>query len=502
MPMTFATILHALDGHVRILEQHGDLGLPVNAITDDSRTVSPRGLFVAVKGEHVDGHHFVSAALKGGTGALVVQEQVNVVSIPFVRVDDSRKALGLLGSRYYGDPSTRIRMIGVTGTNGKTTTTYICKALLEGLGQHVGLIGTVAYQIGSTTMPAAHTTPGALELQRLLAQMAAADCTTAVMEVSSHALAQDRTSGCEYDVAVFSNLTQDHLDFHKTMEEYFQAKLRLFTGLAGGRKANKRAIINVDDPFGHRIVEQSPVPVWTYALKAKADLRAEEMRLSNQGTTFTAATPVGNVYVESHLVGEHNVYNLLAAIGVALHEGATPDHIRHAVGNVLNVPGRFERVIAGQPFTVVVDYAHTEDALVRLLTAAEALKSGRIITVFGCGGDRDRGKRPKMGAAAVRYSDVVILTSDNPRTEDPQAILDQVEGGVVEALRQRPHVQYRKIADRRQAIEEAVKEARGTDMVLIAGKGHEDYQIVGTEKLHFDDREVARSAIQRLGIRV
>jgi UDP-N-acetylmuramoyl-L-alanyl-D-glutamate--2,6-diaminopimelate ligase len=502
MPMTFATILQALDGHVRVLEQHGDLGLSLTAITDDSRTVSPRSLFVAVKGERVDGHHFIPAALKGGMGALVVQVPVGEVNIPFVRVDDSRKALGLLGSRYYGDPSSRIRMIGVTGTNGKTTTTYVCKALLEGLGQQVGLIGTVAYQIGSTAMPAAHTTPGALELQRLLAQMVAAECATVVMEVSSHALAQDRTSGCEYDVAVFSNLTQDHLDFHKTMEEYFQAKLRLFTGLAGGRKANKRAIINIDDPFGHRIAERSPAPVWTYAVKGRADLCAEEVRLSNQGTTFRAATPVGSFFVESHLVGEHNVYNLLAAIGVALHEGATSDHICQAVGKVLNVPGRFERVMAGQSFTVVVDYAHTEDALVRLLTAAEALKAGRIITVFGCGGDRDRGKRPKMGAAAVRYSDVVILTSDNPRTEDPHAILDQVEGGVIEGLQQRPHVQYRKIADRRQAIEEAVREARSTDMVLIAGKGHEDYQIVGTEKLHFDDREVARSAIQRLGIRV
>lgn len=500
--MTLATMLQALDGRVKVLERQGDLSVSVKAITDDSRTTSSQSLFVAVKGERVDGHRFISAALKGGASALVAQEAVSGISLPFVRVEDSRRALGLLGSRFYGDPSSRIRMIGITGTNGKTTTTYVCKALLEGLGRQVGLIGTVAYQIGTSTMPATHTTPGALELQRLLAEMVTNGCATAVMEVSSHALAQDRTSGCEYDVAVFSNLTQDHLDFHKTMEDYFQAKLRLFTGLAEGHKENKRAIINVDDSYGSQIIERSPVPVWTYALKRKADLRAEDVRLSIRGTTFTAATPVGSFPVESHLVGEHNVYNLLAAIGVALHEGATPDQIRRAVGNVLNVPGRFERVIAGQPFTVVVDYAHTEDALVRLLTTAETLKTGRIITVFGCGGDRDRGKRPKMGAAAVRYSDVVILTSDNPRTEDPYAILEQVEVGVVEGLRQRPDVQYRKIADRRQAIEEAVRQAQSPDMVLIAGKGHEDYQIVGTEKLHFDDREVARNAIQRLGIRV
>ncbi|MDF0668602.1 MAG: UDP-N-acetylmuramoyl-L-alanyl-D-glutamate--2,6-diaminopimelate ligase [Nitrospira sp.] len=496
--MTLATLLQALEGQVKILDRHGNLNVSVHAITDDSRAVAADGLFVAARGERVDGHEFIPAAVRGGMVALVSQQPVSGVSLPFVRVDDSRKALGLLGSRFYGDPSSQIRMIGVTGTNGKTTTTYVCKALLETLGHPVGLIGTVVYQIGEHTMPATHTTPGSLELQQLLAKMVAGGCTTAVMEVSSHALAQDRTSGCEFDVAVFSNLTQDHLDFHKTMEEYFRAKLRLFTGLKRGLKTNKRAIINIDDPYGNRIVERSPVPVWTYAINAKADLRAEAVRLSLRGTNFTAATPVGSFPIESQLVGEHNVYNLLAAVGVALHEGATPAQIRAAVAKIINVPGRFERVIAGQSFTVAVDYAHTEDALVRLLTAAQALKTGRIITVFGCGGDRDRGKRPKMGEAAVRYSDVVILTSDNPRTEDPLSILEQVEVGVIEGLRQRPHVQYRKVPDRREAIEEAVREARSADMVLIAGKGHEDYQIIGTRKVHFDDREVARGAIERL----
>lgn len=496
--MTFAMMLQALQGQVGILESHGNLDVPVSAITDDSRAVGVGSVFVAVKGEQVDGHQFIPAAMKAGMAAMVTQQPTAGVSIPFARVADSRKALGLLGSRFYGEPSSQIRMIGVTGTNGKTTTTYVCKVLLEALGRQVGLIGTVAYQIGKETIPASHTTPGALELQQLLAKMVAGGCTTAVMEVSSHALAQDRTSGCEYDVAVFSNLTQDHLDFHKTMEEYFQAKLRLFTGLTETHKPNKRAIVNADDPSGSRIKQHCPAPVWTYALKAKADLRAEDVRLSLGGTTFTAATPAGSFPIESHLVGEHNVYNLLAAIGVALHEGATPDQVRQAVTRVINVPGRFERVMAGQRFTVVVDYAHTEDALVRLLTAAQALKAGRIITVFGCGGDRDRGKRPKMGRAAVQYSDVVILTSDNPRTEDPLSILHEVEVGVTDALRQRPHVQYRKVADRCEAIGVAVREARPDDMVLIAGKGHEDYQIIGTKKFHFDDREVAREAIGQL----
>ena len=499
--MTLAELLQGLEGRVSILDQRGALNVLVTNITDDSRKVSTGSLFVAVKGEQVNGHQFIPSAMKAGMTALVAQDVVKGVVVPYVRVEDSRKALGLLGGRFYGDPSSHIRMIGITGTNGKTTTTYVCKALLEAVGRTVGLIGTVAYQIGNATIPAAHTTPGALELQQLLARMVNEGCSTAVMEVSSHALAQDRTSGCEYDVAVFSNLTQDHLDFHKTMEEYFQAKLRLFTGLNGTQKPNKRAIINLDDSHGARIAALCPAPVWTYGITSKADLRAEGVRLSLQGSTFHAATPVGTFPITSHLVGEHNVYNLLAAIGVALHEGVTPDNIQSAVAQVTNVPGRFERVIAGQAFTVVVDYAHTEDALVRLLAAAQALKTGRIITVFGCGGDRDRGKRPKMGIAAVRASDVVILTSDNPRTEDPHSILEQVEVGVVEGLRQRPHVQYRKVVDRRDAIGEAIGEARPGDMVLIAGKGHEDYQILGTTKVHFDDREVARAAIEWLGMK-
>jgi UDP-N-acetylmuramoyl-L-alanyl-D-glutamate--2,6-diaminopimelate ligase len=497
-PITLMQLLAALRGQVEILEQRGDASLPVHAITDDSRAVTAGSLFVAVKGERVDGHRFVEQAIKAGAGAVVVQEAAASGPVPLVQVADSRKALGLLGSRFHGDPSARLKMIGVTGTNGKTTTTYLCKSLLEGIGRRVGLIGTVGYQIGQETIPASHTTPGALDLQALLTKMVEGGLTDAVMEVSSHALALDRTAGCEYDVAVFTNLTQDHLDFHHTMDEYFEAKLRLFTGLAGGKKTGKRAIVNLDDPRGGAIRAACPVPVWGYAIKSQADIKAERVRLSLTGTAFTAATPAGSFAVESRLVGEHNVYNLLGAIGVALHSGATSDQVCEAAARITNVPGRFERVSSGQDFTVVVDYAHTEDALLRLLTAAQALKTGRIITVFGCGGDRDRGKRPKMGRAAVEYSDVVILTSDNPRTEDPMAILHEVEIGVREALERRNHVQYHMVPDRREAIGAAIQEARRDDMVLIAGKGHEDYQIIGSKKFHFDDREVAREAIQQL----
>ncbi len=496
--MTVGQLMAALEGQVEIVERRGGLDRAVTAVTDDSRAVASGSLFVAVKGERVDGHTFIPQVVQAGAAAIVAQGPVETGTIPLVRVADSRKALGLLGSRFYGDPSAQLSMIGVTGTNGKTTTTYLCKALLEGIGRRVGLIGTVAYQIGAETIPASHTTPGALELQGLLAKMKHAGLNSVVMEVSSHALAMDRTAGCEYDVAVFTNLTQDHLDYHRTMEEYYQAKLRLFTGLGVGKKTGRRAVVNMDDPRGSQIRAACAVPVWGYAVTNRADLKAEQVRLSMNGTAFTAATPAGTFAVESRLVGEHNVYNLLGAIGVALHAGATCDQVREAVAGVTNVPGRFERVSAGQDFTVVVDYAHTEDALVRLLSAAQALKTHRIITVFGCGGDRDRGKRPKMGRAAVEHSDIVVLTSDNPRTEDPMAILREVEVGVREALQSRSQVEYRLVPDRREAIGTAVGLARTGDIVLIAGKGHEDYQIVGTKKFHFDDREVAQEAIQRL----
>ena len=499
--MTLEQLVGPLEGRLGILERRGNQNVVIADITDDSRAVSPGSLFVAVRGERVDGHDFLESALRQHAGALVTQQASVIDTVPTVQVRDSRAALGILGSRFYGDPTHRLRVIGVTGTNGKTTTTYICKSLLESTGRQIGLIGTVAYLVGREVIPASHTTPGAIELQRLFSRMVQGGINGVVMEVSSHALALDRTSGVEFDVAVFTNLTQDHLDFHADMDDYFRAKLRLFTGMNpnGVKGGEKRAVVNCDDPRGPRVAASSSAPVWTYGIHSAADIKAEGVRLSAGGTSFLLHTPAGSGRIESKLVGEHNVYNVLAAIGAVLHEGLTLDQILSGIAGVTHVPGRFERVEAGQDFTVVVDYAHTEDALVRLLTAAQALQAGRLITVFGCGGDRDRTKRPKMGRVAVQFSDVVVLTSDNPRTEDPLAILDEVEVGVKAALTQRSHVTYAKIADRRAAIEQAIAEAHAGDIVLIAGKGHEDYQIIGTKKIHFDDREVAREAIIKRG---
>jgi UDP-N-acetylmuramoyl-L-alanyl-D-glutamate--2,6-diaminopimelate ligase len=478
----------------------GSLDREITGLTDDSRRVSPGGLFVAVKGVQSDGHRFLAQAVAAGAGAIVVEtgrvsgEMLASIGVPVIQVGDSHRALGFLASRFHGDPSRRLMMIGVTGTNGKTTTTYLCKAILEAAGVRAGLIGTVAYLFGEERVAATHTTPGPLELQGLLRRMVDAGMQAVVMEVSSHALALDRTAGCQFGTAVFTNLTQDHLDFHADMEDYFLAKLRLFTAL----DSEARAVVNGDDPYGARVVEATRAKVWTYAIDHPADLRAEDVQVSLSGVRFTARTPAGSVALRSPLVGRHNVHNILAAVGVGLALGVPLEASVSGVAALKTVPGRFEQVVAGQPFTVVVDYAHTEDALYRLLTTAQTVRSGRIITVFGCGGDRDRSKRPKMGRVAARYSDVVVVTSDNPRTEDPDAIIREILPGVEAGLRETGHGRYLVHADRRAAIAEAVRLARPGDLVLIAGKGHEDYQIIGREKHPFDDRVVAREAIEAL----
>ena len=468
-------------------------------------------MFVAIRGARQDGHNFVSQALAQGAVAVVVEDRcfqnVAVETIAadstLVYVHDSHKALGMLASQLHGMPSLDLKMVGVTGTNGKTTVTHLAKSLLEAHGHQVGLFGTVGYVYGKEHRVASHTTPAPVQLQEMLGEMVRAGTDVGVLEVSSHALELDRVAGCEFDIVVFTNLTQDHLDFHQTMENYFQAKLRLFTEYVdGGQKPGpKRALVNADDVWAPLILQQCRIPVWTFGIHSKADIKAEAIQLGMNGTQFVVSSPLGRMTITSQLVGEHNVSNMLAAIGIGLEMGMTPVCIEQALESVSNVPGRFERIQEGQDFTVVVDYAHTDDALQRLLDAAQTVKQGRIITVFGCGGDRDRGKRAKMGQVAIRNSDLVIVTSDNPRTEDPQAILCDIEKGI-EALPPDERCPYQTISDRAKAIQLAIEGAISGDLVLIAGKGHEDYQILGTQKVHFDDREEARKALrQRMHLR-
>lgn len=493
--MTLAQLISPLE----VLETSGDLQVDVREVTDDSRQVRPGTVFVAVKGGRVDGHTFLDEVVDRGAAALVVQQDSVIGSprpVPLVRVQDSRVALGLLAARCQGDPSRTLTMIGVTGTNGKTTVTHLIRSLVRAAGRKAGVLGTVGYFIEDTPYPASHTTPGAAQLQSFLGHMVEAGLDTAILEVSSHALAMDRVAGCEFDVVVFTNLTQDHLDFHGDMENYFQAKLRLFTEYASRKPGPKRALINIDDARGAALVAACAFPVWTYGLGEVADVRAEVLRMSLEGTAFTVRTPCGPMTVESQLVGLHNVYNMVAAIGVGLELGLSVPAIEAALREVPNVPGRFERIQEGQDFTVVVDYAHTEDALVRLLSAVHSVKTGRVITVFGCGGDRDPGKRPKMGQAAVRQSDMVVVTSDNPRTEDPLRIIQDIERGILE-LPVSMRADYRIVPDRAEAIAQAITLAQTGDTVVIAGKGHEDYQLVGTRRLNFDDRQVAREALRR-----
>ena len=480
----------------------------VRDIVHDSRKVKPASLFVAVRGFHSDGHQFISQALQQGAAAIVAERQEGPTvpaDTPLIIVEDSRRALALLANAFFGNPSQRLRLIGITGTNGKTTTTYLVKAIVEAAGHTAGLIGTIDYRVGDTVYPALNTTPESLELQRLLSEMVGLGVEHCVMEVSSHALALGRTVGCEFAAAAFTNLTQDHLDFHESMDAYFQAKLLLFSGLP----SESWAIINIDDARGVEIVRKTRARIITTGFSELASVRpAGAIRHGINGLMFDAASPAGTIPVESPLVGRHNIYNILTAIGLGTALGITSDQIARGLKNMKAVPGRMEKVDEGQSYGVVVDYAHTEDAIKRLLEAVREIAAKRIITVFGCGGDRDRSKRPKMGEAAINGSDVVIITSDNPRTEDPAGILREIERGLAddgfnisaaEGTRQGASGKkpYLVIPDRHTAVNAAVGLAGPGDVVVLAGKGHETYQIIGEKKIHFDDREVAREEIRK-----
>jgi UDP-N-acetylmuramoyl-L-alanyl-D-glutamate--2,6-diaminopimelate ligase len=465
-------------------------------IVSDSRKVKEGYLFVAVKGEIDDGHDYIQQALRQGAAAVVIEDPAyRREEVPWLLAGSSRKVLGELLQAFLGNPSLKMRVIGVTGTNGKTTVTNMIAHILEEGGNHVGLMGTIHNRIGEKVLPGSLTTPDCPELASLFSEMAEAGVDYVVMEVSSHALAQNRVAGVEFDLGVFTNLTQDHLDFHGTMEEYLAQKSRLFSGLDPmGKKSDKKmAILNRDDPVCDDLSDRCRVPFITYGLDARSMVRAENVRLSREGLQYELTYLRKSFPVRMQLHGQFNVYNSLAAITVALVEGIPAETIQKALENMEPVPGRFQRVEADAPFSVFVDYSHTPDSLKNCILTAREFCTGRIITVFGAGGHRDRTKRPLMGQIAARLSDVCIITSDNPRDERPEDIIDDIMQGVREdALKGEV---YRE-ADRHQAIGMAIGMAQPEDVVLICGKGHEDYQIIGTVKHHFDDREEAEAFIK------
>jgi UDP-N-acetylmuramoyl-L-alanyl-D-glutamate--2,6-diaminopimelate ligase len=472
----------------------------VRALTADSRRVEPGDCFVAVPGFKQDARRFVSDAVARGARLIVTEgEPLAALPVAQVLVPSARRALARLADAFHGHPSAALVVVGITGTNGKTTTSYLVNALLRARGLRTGVIGTIQYMIGEQVRPAGQTTPEALEIQQMLREMREGGIGGVAMEVSSHALALARVDGIEFDVAVFTNLTQDHLDFHGTLDEYRRTKRRLFEQLATSPKRGRTAVVNADDPSGTEMVRDLSLPVLSFGLHPAARVRAVEHVSGLDGIRMTVETPRGPLTLASPLIGDHNVSNLLAAVATGLALGLPPGTIGTALAAVSAVPGRFEQVHRGQPFLVVVDYAHTPDALERVLTTARKITPGRLGVVFGCGGDRDRTKRPIMGEIAARLADRLWATSDNPRSERPQAILDEVAVGVARV----PGAPARCASepDRRAAIGAALHWAAPGDTVVIAGKGHETYQVVGAEVLPFDDRAVAREILAERGWR-
>ena len=477
----------------------GDENVSCHNIQIDSRKVAEGDLFICLPGHRVDGHLFAQQAMLGGAAALVVEHPLEV-ELPQLLVRNARLAMAVLANIYYQFPSSRLSVIGITGTNGKTTTTYLIDSILQNANKRTGLIGTIQRKVNDQTFPMSGTTPESLDLQQYLHEMAECKTEYCVMEVSSHALEQGRVKGTDFRTAIFTNLTQDHLDYHKTMEEYREAKGLFFSRLGNtfsdDLDSRKYAVLNADDPASAYFAKVTAAEVITYGVDNDADVRATEIRITAQGTQFKVDTFRGSAEIWLHMVGKFNVYNALAAISATLLENIPLDLIKQSLEAIAGVDGRVEVINEGQPFAVIVDYAHTPDGLENVLRTISEFAEGRILTVFGCGGDRDRTKRPIMGAVAAKYSDFVFVTSDNPRTEDPQSILQDIEVGLTN--QQVPSSVYTLVEDRREAIHKAVEMASPGDVVLIAGKGHETYQLIGGATYAFDDRLVAKEAIRGL----
>lgn len=466
-------------------------GALITRVTEDSRKCVPGSIFVAAPGEHVDGHDFVSFAVSAGAIAVIGERNgiSHSAGVPYLSVKNARTALGILAHALHGNPSQQMPVIGITGTNGKTTSARMVQHILRSSGHPCAFFGTIGYEIAGEMHEAKHTTPFGEELADMLAQARDAGETHVAMEVSSHALEQERVAGIRFRVGAFTNLTQDHLDYHKDMESYKRAKLMLFERIEGD---DAFTAVNKEAPSAAAFAAASRVKCYSYG--SGGEVRAERANTTARETTFAMKSPWGNASVKMRMLGKHNVANALCAATICGGLGVPVDTIVQALGSLQNVPGRFEHVDAGQNFQVIVDYAHTDDGLRNVLSAARGICDGRLIVVFGCGGDRDKMKRPKMGAVAAQLGDFAIVTSDNPRSEDPERILLDIEVGLQHAGKQK-YDDYEMILDRTEAIRRAIGMAKAGDVIMIAGKGHEDYQILGNKRIHFDDREVARAIL-------
>lgn len=485
--------LEALIKDIPKIAVSGISNIEIKGIKYDSRQVQKGDLFIAIKGFKTDGHQYIKNALANGAAAIVLEDKEHCsADFPWVLVENSRNILADLSTIFFNYPSHKFLLIGVTGTNGKTTTTNLIAKIFEDHGHKVGLIGTIHNRIGEKVIPVERTTPESSDLQELFAQMVEEGVSCVVMEVSSHALDLARVRGCDFDIAVFTNLTQDHLDYHHTMEDYYGAKAKLFTGVTQNYSKGKEmvAVINGDDPWGQKLIGKIAGEKISYGIENEVDFKAQKININSRGVSYQ----VNNIDVQLQLTGKFNVYNSLAALAVAHSQGILLEKAIKSLEGVPGIPGRFQLIESTtQNFGVIVDYAHTPDSLINILTTAQEFAKGRIITVFGCGGDRDRTKRPLMGKAAAQYSDFTIITSDNPRTEDPQKIIEDILPGVKEIC---DSERYRVIVDRKEAIKEAIKMAKKDDIILIAGKGHETYQEINGEKFPFDDKKVAEEMLK------
>ncbi len=506
-------LMRLLEG-VEVRRVIGETQKEIEGIAYHSKKVKRNYLFAALRGMETDGHRFIGEAVeRGAVAVLLEEEQSSLPSTPtYIWVKSSREALAQISSVFYGEPSSKLRLIGVTGTNGKTTITYLLESIFKKAGETVGVIGTINYRYKNQIFPASHTTPESLDLQRMFWEMRKEGVSCVILEASSHALDMGRVTGCQFDGAVFTNLTTEHLDYHRTLDRYFESKRRLFSEyLMRSKKPNRFAVTNRDDPRGEEMVKGVSLPVYRYGFHPSCEISVREAVASFEGLSCQMRTPHGEFFLHSKLIGRFNLYNLMAAVATAIGAGLPLEAIREGVEELKGVPGRLERVENSKGLRVLVDYAHTPDALERVLTALIELRNqtgpkGKVITVFGCGGDRDRTKRPLMAEVAGRLSDFVILTSDNPRTEDPLAIIEEAEVGFhsIGVKKLNPEGTdlrgstkgYLLIPDRREAIRMAIQLASPPDTILIAGKGHEDYQIIGKERFPFDDRIEARKALE------